>query len=139
MMQRKAWVMIIASLLVLLFIYTGVNKLADFLEFSSQIRNQPLPQWMNKIATWLLPALELLIAALLMTGKFRELGFLLAFFMMAAFTIYVLLIITNTFSYIPCSCGGIFKWMNWNIHLVVNIIFTVLAYIGYRQQRKLIF
>jgi putative oxidoreductase len=124
---------------VLLFIYTDVNKLADFPEFFSLIRNQPLPQWMNKIVTWILPALELLIAALLMAGKFRELGLLLAFFTMEAFTIYVLLIITNTFSYIPCSCAGIFKWMNWNIHLVVNIIFTALVYIGYRQQRKLIF
>jgi hypothetical protein len=94
---------------------------------------------MNKIVTWILPALELLIAALLMAGKFRERGLLLAFFTMEAFTIYVLLIITNTFSYIPCSCAGIFKWMNWNIHLVVNIIFTALVYIGYRQQRKLIF
>jgi hypothetical protein len=92
---------------VLLFIYTGVNKLADFPEFFSLIRNQPLPQWMNKIVTWILPALELLIAALLMAGKFRELGLLLAFFTMEAFTICVTYYNKYIFIYTLLMCRNI--------------------------------
>ena len=137
MIQPKACATFTSFLLVLLFAYTGVSKLSDFSEFSSQMHNQPIPAWLSRLAMWVLPALELLIAALLSIGKFRKVGFAMAFVLMATYTVYIELIITSAFPYIPCSCAGIFKRMSWNAHLGVNALFMILAYIGYRAQRRI--
>jgi putative oxidoreductase len=138
MIQPKACVTFTSALLVLLFAYTGISKLSDFSEFSSQMHNQPIPAWLSQLATWILPPVELLIAALLATHKFRMVGFTMAFVMLATFTVYIALIITSAFPYIPCSCAGIFKRMSWNAHLGINALFMIMAYVGYRAQQRLV-
>jgi uncharacterized membrane protein YphA (DoxX/SURF4 family) len=136
MVQQRAYVHLIAAVLVSLFIYTGLYKLIDFSEFSSQMHNQPLPRWLTSLATWTIPCIELFIAALLLFDKSRKCGFMLAFLLVTVYTVYVTLILSDAFEYIPCSCTGIAKQLNWTTHLIINILAAALAYIGYRTQRE---
>ena len=136
-MQPNTWTAFIANLLILLFTYTSLSKLLDFTEFSSQMHNQPVPIWMSDLATWALPSLQILIVGLLSIRKFRSRGFLLALIVMLIFTLYVILIVTDIFPYIPCSCAGILKGMSWTTQLVFNIVITTMAFIGFRVQRRI--
>jgi putative oxidoreductase len=137
MMQPNTWTAFITNLLILLFTYTSLSKLLDFTEFSSQMHNQPVPIWMADLATWTLPSLQLIIVGLLSIQKFRWWGFLLAFIVMSILTLYIILIVTDTFPYIPCSCAGILKGMSWSTQLVFNIVITIIAFIGFRSQRRI--
>ncbi len=136
-MQPNTWTAFITNLLILLFTYTSLSKLLDFTEFSSQMHNQPVPVWMADLATWALPSLQILIVGLLSIRKFRSRGFLLALIVMLIFTLYVILIVTDIFPYIPCSCAGILKGMSWTTQLVFNIVITTMAFIGVRVQRRI--
>ena len=136
-MQPNTWTAFITNLLILLFTYTTLGKLLDFTEFSSQMHNQPLPVWMADLATWTLPSLQLLIVGLLSIQKFRSRGFLLALIVMLIFTLYIILIVTDTFTYIPCSCAGILTGMSWTTQLIFNIVITIIAFIGFRVQRRI--
>ena len=48
---------------------------------------------------------------------------------MLAFTTYVTVFLLSDRK-LPCSCSGVFGFMNWEWHLVFNIIFTMLAEAG---------
>ena len=136
-MQPNTWTAFITNLLILLFTYTSLSKLLDFTEFSSQMHNQPLPVWMADLATWTLPSLQLLTVGLLSIQKFRSRGFLLALIVMSIFTLYIILIVTDAFPYIPCSCAGILTGMSWTTQLVFNIVITTMTFIGFRVQRRI--
>jgi len=61
---------------------------------------------------------------------------------MVAFTAYIIVIMrfaayvpclcipVNAPEFTPCSCGGILSDMNWNQHLIFNIVFTMIALTG---------
>jgi uncharacterized membrane protein YphA (DoxX/SURF4 family) len=120
---------VISALFVLLFAYAAISKLADFQKFQAQIGQSSLLAPFAGIVTWLIPTLEVLFATLLTIRKFQLTAMYLSFTLMAIFTFYVV-IIQNFSEYIPCSCGGILQNMNWHQHLVFNIYFMLLAFVG---------
>jgi len=136
MVLSKTFGTVVAATMALLFSYTGIRKLLEFSEFSSQMHNQPIAGWIIQLAIWGLPSLEILLAVLLSANRFRLVGFVLTIVTLSMFTVYISLIIAGAFSYIPCSCSGIFRDMSWEGHLYINIILTALAYIGYRTERR---
>jgi hypothetical protein len=54
---------------------------------------------------------------------------------MVMFTTYIIAI-TQFSDYIPCSCGGILQKMNWNQHLVFNIVFTGFSLAGILLEKQ---
>ncbi|MFT3823277.1 MAG: hypothetical protein QM731_05120 [Chitinophagaceae bacterium] len=120
---------IIASLLVILFIYTGINKWMDYDTFVFQLGRSPFVQQLARPIAWVLPAGELLIALALIWKPTRLLGFYTSFFIMTMFTGYIYAMLHYSY-YLPCSCGGILASMSWNQHLVFNAIFTLLSLLG---------
>lgn len=105
--------------------YAASSKLIDFENFRIQLGQSPL---LSAFAAWvaiLVPVIEILIAIVLSTHKFRFFGLLSAFALMMMFTVYIYIIL-NFSAYIPCSCGGILEKMTWNQHLVFNLIFVIL-------------
>jgi uncharacterized membrane protein YphA (DoxX/SURF4 family) len=135
-MIRKSPAELIAVLLIILFIYTASSKLLDIDAFRKQMLNQPLPDAMKQNLVWLVPVSEITTSVLLIIKSARLYGFVLAFLLMLAFTLYVGLILANTFAYIPCSCGGILNTLSWEAHLIFNIVFTLLALAGIIIERK---
>lgn len=84
----------------------------------------------------LLPAFELLTAALLFFPKTRTKGFGLSLIMMSVFTGYIAFMVVFS-EKLPCSCGGVLSSMNWTEHLLFNIFFTIVAWLGYKENKKI--
>lgn len=120
---------IICSLLIILFVYTGLNKLMDHETFISQLRKSPFMQWGPDFVSYAIPIGELLLALGLIVKKTRMLALFGSFFLMAMFTGYIWIMLTYA-NDLPCSCGGIIGMMSWNAHLIFNGIFTVLTAIA---------
>jgi amino acid transporter len=135
-MIRKFPVEPFVALLVVLFVYTALSKLLDIDTFRKQMLNQPLPETLKQNLVWLVPVSEITTSIFLVIRPLRLYGFVLAFTVMLAFILYVSLILAKAFSYIPCSCGGVLSAMSWQMHLIFNIFFTLLAFTGFLIERK---
>lgn len=119
----------ICFLYILLFVYAALNKFLVFDEFKIQIGQSPVLTAYAGWLAWVVPSLEILISVLLVIPRFRLLALHAAFALMVMFTTYIVIIL-NFSDYIPCSCGGVLEKLGWTEHLIFNIGFVVLAFIG---------
>ncbi|MCW3118108.1 MAG: hypothetical protein JWM28_2190 [Chitinophagaceae bacterium] len=126
-MKSKTALDIISFLLILLFIYTAVSKLIDFNQFKGQMYNQTLPRAVAKLLIWTLPEIEILTGLLLLFEKTKPYGFYLSLILMILFTGYIILVVLNYFGRVPCSCGGVIKYLGWKLHLIFNLFFLLLS------------
>lgn len=126
---RAIAVEVICLLFILLFVYAAVSKLIDLDEFQVQIAQSPLLSAYANYAAWGVPGSELIISASLLFPKYRFLGLYASFSLMVMFTTYIIIILNFT-SFIPCSCGGVLEKLGWTEHLVFNLGFILLAFIG---------
>ena len=128
---REIIVEVICLLFIILFVYTGLTKLLVPNLFYDSILNSPVlgGRTMATLASWTLPLSELAVALLLIWKKTRLIGFYGAMGLMLLFTGYTLAIVFFA-PYRPCSCGGIISLLSWEQHLVLNILFSLLARLG---------
>lgn len=134
-MKRENIILICSSLLIILWIYAAGSKLTSYDNFLFSLNRQPLPHWSIPFIAIAIPAIELVTVGLLALDKGRTLGFLLSLLLMTSFTLYVALALTGAFGEIPCSCGGIISELKWKGHLIFNMFFTAIAWIGWRKNR----
>lgn len=116
----------VCILYVLLFTYAAVSKILDFERFQVQLAQSPLLSAFALWVSWIVIGIELVIVLLLMITKSRIAGLFAALGMMTMFTVYIFIILHYS-SFIPCSCGGILEKMTWNVHLIFNMLFMMLA------------
>jgi uncharacterized membrane protein YphA (DoxX/SURF4 family) len=124
--KRDVVVDVICALVISLFVYAAVTKLLDYQKFRVQIGQSPLLTAFAGWVAWIVPAVELIISALLVTIRYRLIALYAAFGLMVMFTAYIIAI-TQFSDYIPCSCGGVLEKLNWTEHLVFNLVFVVLT------------
>ncbi len=117
---------LIASLFILLFLYTGLSKLKEHEEFQIVLSKSPLLATSAIALSWLLPIIEIATSVLLFFPATRKYGLVSSMMLMAIFTIYISYMLLYTPN-LPCSCGGVLKQMNWSQHLLVNIFFLLLS------------
>jgi putative oxidoreductase len=134
-MKKATIVEITSSLLILLFVYTALSKLAGFVQFKETLRKSPFIGSNASWIAWMLPVTELIVALLLLMPFTRLLGLYSSLALMIIFTVYIAYMLAFT-PKLPCSCGGVLKDMTWKQHLVFNIFFTLLASIGVRLFKK---
>ncbi|QXV63740.1 hypothetical protein INP83_11540 [Mucilaginibacter sp. 21P] len=115
------------SALILLFAYAAASKWLAIDDFYGQLYNQSFPHWLAEVLWRILIPLELLTAVLLSFIRTQRLGLWLATILMAAFTLYVLLVLLHFWKRIPCSCGGVLGRLSWGSHLVFNSIFLAIS------------
>ena len=127
---------LICGALVLLLFYTAAAKLLDLERFESELGNQVLPSWSLPVLLWLIPAAELAVVVLILTRRFRLAGLFGAAALMAVFTGYMGLVLLNVFDRVPCSCGGVLKSMDFEVHFVFNLFFLLLSITGTWLQRS---
>ena len=120
---------IISFLLVLLFIYAAFSKLLNYNEFKNQLSRSPLIHSLSLPVSIILPVTEIIAAGLLCIEKARKTGLALSFILMTLFTFYILYMLLFE-KHLPCSCGGVLRQMTWKQHLVFNIFFTAISFIG---------
>lgn len=119
----------IALLHIALFVYAAANKILDFVNFQIQLAQSPLLSSFAESISYLVPAVEIVISILLSFPKTRLAGLYGSFSLMVMFSAYII-IMTNFSPFVPCSCGGILEKMSWNQHLVFNIAFVILGFVG---------
>lgn len=130
-----SWQEIIRAVLISLWVYAAIIKLLDYEKFNIQLGKSPLLTSFAPLIAVVLPAVELLIAALLFIRPVRMLGLYASLFLMVLFTSYLIAILN--FSYdIPCACGGILSGLSWKSHIVFNIIVILVIVAGILLERK---
>jgi uncharacterized membrane protein YphA (DoxX/SURF4 family) len=127
---------IISALFVILFVYTGLNKLLDYETFKFQMGRSPYLQNVSGFVAATLPAGELLVVVALILPRTRLAGLYASFFLMCLFTGYITIMLIFSY-YLPCSCGGILQALSWRQHLVFNSLFTLLAVVGVLLQNQI--
>lgn len=127
--MKHRYVEIIASLLILIFVYTGISKLIELERFRIILSLSPLISWAAGIVSWALPVIEIMTAILLLVPSLRKWGLISSFFLMSLFTLYIAYMIFLAADR-SCSCGGVLEKMTWTDHLIFNIVFTLLAGLG---------
>lgn len=135
-MKRTIFIETICSLLIILFLYSGISKLIDLPGFNGDMRNQVFPMWMAEVLTYTIPPLEITISALLMFDSTRKTGLIASLILMMLFTIYTCLILFGFFPRIPCSCGGVIRKLSWTEHSIFNCFFTSISFIGIRLYKR---
>lgn len=136
-MKQQIILEVICFLIIVLFVYTSVNKMIDFNEFRAQIGQSPILTPFSQYLAFMVPLLELGIASFLMIPRFRLVGLYGAFSLMTMFTAYIVIIL-NFSPFVPCSCGGVIELLTWREHLVFNIGFLLLSLGGILIQSQFI-
>ncbi len=126
---KSIFLELICLLFILLFVYAAVSKFLVFDEFKVQIGQSPVLTAYTDWVVWIVPAIEILISLMLVISQFRLPALYAAFTLMVMFTSYIFIIL-NFSDFVPCSCGGVLEKLSWTEHLIFNIIFVVLAFIG---------
>jgi hypothetical protein len=125
-MKRKLITDIICALIILLFVYTGTSKFIGLNGFIITLKKSPLLHNYSTLVAWSIILLEISISALLFFNNTRLIGLYAASSLMLVFTLYVGYMILFI-PHLPCSCGGVIRYMSWKQHLIFNIIFALLA------------
>lgn len=127
--RKEILIDIVSALFVVLFTYAAVTKLIDYGKFRVQIGQSSLLTAFAGTVAWLVPAVEIMVAAMLTVLRFRLLGLYASFGLMVMFTAYIVAI-TRFSEYVPCSCGGVLEKLSWNEHLVFNVVFVALGFVA---------
>lgn len=126
-MKKKLVAGFVPALLVLLFMYTGFNKLFTLAAFTSSMYNQPVPHPLAYILARGIPVAEILTAACLLFPRLQRLGLYASLTLLTVFTGYIGLILLHVFRKVPCSCAGIFRNISWQEHLWINLSLLALT------------
>lgn len=136
--------------LMLFWLYVAIDKLWSLSEFHTALLRQPFPDSWAAILYWLLPFIELALGlALVMSAprynnrhaaKINDVGisrlmlrtaFLLSAILLSIFTLYIALGVLGLYPKRPCGCASVFKSINWNQHLLVNLFLLALSILGW--------
>lgn len=129
MKTNENTVYILTRIFMLIFLYSAVVKFLEFNEFKSELAKSPFLHSMAGFVAWLVAGSELIVGLLLVIKRTQLFALYVYFYMMAAFTAYVYLMMKKAY-YLPCACMGIVDNLGWDAHLIVNIVITLLALIA---------
>jgi hypothetical protein len=124
-----------AFALIVLWVYAAASKLLKFQLFRFQLNAYPWIRHFAGILSWGVPLTELVIAALLLSGRRRGMGFYASLFLLLLFTGYLLWML-RTEQNLPCSCGGVIEHLTWGQHILFNVCCVAIAVTGIVCRRR---
>jgi len=119
---------IISVAIAILWAYASCGKLGNYGKTVWEMYNQVFPDVVAGVLAWLIPAIELGLALMLLTPRYRIAGLWFSGMLLVSFSLYIALVSTNIFGRIPCSCGNLFRDMPGWLHILFNLSFAALAY-----------
>lgn len=128
---------LIGGLLILLFTYAAITKVAAFNTTLHELQNQVLPRGTAPYLAVGIPLLEVFIVAGLLTRRFKATALYASLGLMTVFTVYIGLALLQVYNRMPCSCGGVLKNMSWHAHFVFNLFYVVITLVAIAAERKL--
>jgi uncharacterized membrane protein YphA (DoxX/SURF4 family) len=134
-MKRTSLIETIIFFYAVLFLYTGISKLIDYDVFRENIADSPILATFATPIAWGLPWIEFLVTAMMIIPRWRLKGLYASLALMLAFTAYIVAILLFD-EHLPCSCGGILQQLSWPQHIVLNLVFIILAIGGITLQKK---
>jgi uncharacterized membrane protein len=129
MWTKKSNLETIVTLIVILFIWTGLSKYIDNTQFKNALNKSPLISNYSNLISFVLPGLELATAILLIVPRLRLTGLYISSGLLILFTFY-LLVILRSYKNLPCTCGGVISKLSWIQHVYFNIFFLILSLVG---------
>jgi hypothetical protein len=134
-MKNRLLTDIFSALLVLLFIYTAVNKLFGIQQFHRAVGKMQFLQFVAWPVAIAVPVGELFISVLLLVPKYRRAGLLFSAILLSLFTVYLIFMVALA-PKLPCSCGGVLQSLSWKQHILFNIFFVVISMVAYKQSKE---
>lgn len=125
---------VLSSLLILIWIYTGLEKLFRFEQSRKAFHNQTFPAELAEILSYSVPIAELLLTLLLLFSITRWWGYLGSILLLTVFLTYVGLIWVGAFPRVPCNCAGIIESLGWGAHFVLNMVLIGVSVAGMRLE-----
>jgi hypothetical protein len=126
---------ILKATFIFLFVYTALSKFFDYRSFTIVLKQSPLIGNAAPLVSVLLPSAEIIVALIMLIPAGFKMGLYTFLSLMIAFTLYILYMLVFS-SYLPCSCGGVIKYMSWKQHLLFNISIIALAIVALRLHRQ---
>jgi uncharacterized membrane protein YphA (DoxX/SURF4 family) len=123
-----------AFLLILLWIYTGLDKIIRFEESRRAFHNQTFPSELAEVLAYVIPVAELLLTLLLLFSVTRWWGYLGSILLLSVFTTYVGLIWVGAFPRVPCNCAGLIDSMGWAEHFWMNLGLVGISVLGLKLE-----
>lgn len=120
--------------LILIWMYTGLDKVLRFRSSRDAFLNQPFPWDLSETLAFAVPATELVLAILLFFPLSRWWGYMGSVLALTVFTTYVGLIWVGAFPRVPCNCAGIIESMGWAEHFWMNLGLIGIAIWGLRSE-----
>jgi hypothetical protein len=118
-----------AAIYLLVFLYTGINKLWFHQKFQVALMKSDLLAPYALFLSWAIPLIEIAISIFLFFPRTRKTGLIASVSLLAAFTLYIGYMMLFTPD-LPCSCGGIISALSWPQHLILNIFLLLLGLIS---------
>lgn len=116
-----------------LLLYTAFAKWMDFPSTHLKLRSSPVAfvsNWAKEI-TWVLPAVEIGIVCLMISGVWRRAGVLLSGILFLLFSGYLILLLTAVPGTV-CGCGGFINHLSLHQHLMLTIAMAILSLLSWR-------
>ena len=134
---RHILVQMIAAILVFLFAYTAISKFFNFNVFRFTLGMAPVIGSFAGFMSIAIPAVNLVVALLLLVPRTRKAALWLSLFLLGAYTSYIgyVLLVSKQ---LPCSCNGIVPWLSWTNHFWLNLFIIALVISGLLLSKRLI-
>ncbi|HEY0611726.1 MAG TPA: MauE/DoxX family redox-associated membrane protein [Chitinophaga sp.] len=131
--MKKITIQVIAVMLIILFVHAGLIKWLDYSTFKSQLSAYPLLSPFAGVIAWLFPAIEIAAAALLVFPRTRTLGLSVSLGLMTMLSGYIIYLLGSAAD-APCACQALLGFSSWPTQLRFNLIFTLIALLGFLLQ-----
>ncbi len=125
---------VIRAVMILFWIYVGMEKLWQLGAFKIALEQQPLISYLAPMLFWLLPLVEIGIGVLLgiPSARLSAWGWKVSTILILVFSIYIGLGVLNVYEKKPCMCTSFLSNISWTAHLVFNLIILGLSITGWR-------
>ena len=126
-MNKNSFINVSKILLIIMFAYAGIFKIADTQLFASQMSESPLiPKFIIPFLSVGLPVFELILAFSLTFEKYNSISLMLSFVTMLFFSLYLIMLV-SLYEKVPCACGGILGKLGYTEHIIFNLFFLTIS------------
>lgn len=114
-----------------LFFYTAYAKTVDHARFLAGLTRVHLISGFAVFISFAVPAVEVIVAVLLLIPQTAKIGLYSFIAVMSSFTIYIICAMIWE-PYLPCRCGGAIEKLSWGQHIWFNLAFIAIAVVALR-------
>jgi hypothetical protein len=116
-------------ILLAFFLYSAIDKLLHINNYAYWISKTPLLKQFSKWLPYVVPFVEIVVAIMLITNRWRLLALYASFYLLIAFVGYIITML-NIVDNPPFSYGGLLIRMSWGQQVVYNGVLAFVSMIG---------